>query len=168
MKNKHLVILVLAVLTVIGCKSKAVEFKSAELKKNPYSTSAALLGHPAQGVLHLRGVSDEMPNRQAAIKDAHKKAIQHMFYMGFPDADILDMKNPMIRKGMGIETEHKAFFDNFWNTGYQQYIIENDENFYACNSSSSECVVAVSNFKINYNILRRDLERNKVLNRIGF
>lgn len=168
MKNKHLIILVLAVLTVIGCKSKAVEFKSTELRKNPYSTAAALLGHPAQGVIQIRGVSDEMPNRQAAIKDAHKKAIQHLFYMGFPDADILDMKNPMIRKGIGIETEHKAFFDKFWDTGYQQYIIENEESFFACNSSAKECVVASSNFKMNYNILRRDLERNKILNKIGF
>lgn len=161
MKNKHLVILVLAVLTLVGCKS-------AELNKNPYSTSASLIGHPAQGVLHLRGVSDEMPDRESAIKDAHKKAIQHMFYMGFPDADILDMKNPMIRKGRGIETEHKAFFDNFWDSGYQQYIIGIDEKYYACNLTAKNCVVTVSNFKINYNILRRDLERSKILNRIGF
>lgn len=168
MKSKYLLLFLIFAGLAIGCKTPAPVAKTVTLKKNPYSTSAALLGHPAQGVVHLRGVSDEMPNREAAIKNAHKKAIQHLFYMGFPNAEINDMKNPMIRKGMAIESEHKAFFDQFWSSGYQQYIIENQEEYYSCNNSVKGCSVAVSNFKINYNLLRRDLERNRILNKIGF
>lgn len=165
MKTKYLFMLLFsAVILAVGCKSKAPATQSASLKKNPYSTSE-LLNHDTQGIITLRGVSDEMSSRPEAVEGAHKKAIQHLFYMGFPGTDL---KNPIIRKGQSIESEHKAFFDEFWKTGYKQYITNNEDSFYACESSSARCVMAVSTFKLNYNILRRDLERNKVLNKIGF
>lgn len=165
MRTKYAFMLIIsAVILAVGCKAKAPATQSSSLKKNPYSISE-MVNHDTQGILTLRGVSDEMSTRPEAVAGAHKKAIQHLFYMGFPGTDF---KNPIIRKGQSIESEHKAFFDEFWKTGYKQYIIHNEDSFFACESSSARCVVAVSTFKLNYNILRRDLERNKILNKIGF
>ncbi|HZW76708.1 MAG TPA: hypothetical protein VFF21_00220 [Flavobacteriaceae bacterium] len=165
MKKIHQLTIVLIALTfVVGCKSPAPSVQGPTLKKNPYSTSE-FLSHDTQGIITLRGVSDELSGRAEAVEGAHKKAIQHLFYMGFPGTDF---KNPIIRKGQQVETEHKAFFDEFWKGGYKQYITNNEEEFYACSTSAARCVVGVVTFKLNYNILRRDLERNKVLNKIGF
>lgn len=168
MRNKYLVIMLFTALIVtIGCKSKVVaptKQHTTSLKKNPYSTSE-LLEHDTQGIVTLRGVSDEMSNTEDAIVSAHRKAIEHLFYMGFPGTD---MKNPMIRKGKRVEAENPTFFDEFWKTGYKQYITNSKDETYGCETNSSRCVTVASSFKLNYNILRRDLERNKVLNKIGF
>lgn len=149
----------------------AILFAGCSVKvANPYSISE-FITHDTQGILTLRGVSDEFDsnNKDAgkpiALADAHKKAIQHLFYMGFPGTDF---KNPLITKGIAVETSNKAFFDQFWKTGYKQYVTNNTAQYYGCEKKKSKCTKAVSTFKLNYNILRRDLERNKIINKIGF
>ncbi|SRR5690554_98297 len=166
MKNKYVFLILMAMLTVtIGCKTKVAPAKhTTTLKKNPYSISE-LLQHDTQGIVTLRGISDEMPDRESAVENSHKKAIQHLFYMGFPGTD---MKNPMIRKGNSVEAQNKSFFDEFWKTGYKQYVTNTQTEYFDCETNTSRCVTAASTFKLNYNILRRDLERNKILNKIGF
>lgn len=166
MKNQSKLFLVLGFITIvlIGCSSPAPVVKNNTLKKNLYSTSE-FVSHDTQGIVTLRGVSDEVNSREEGIKGAHKKAIRHLFYIGFPGTD---MKNPMIQKGQIVESQNPAFFNDFWNSGYQQYIVTNTDEFFACSSNAAGCMVGVSTFKLNYNILRRDLERNKILNKIGF
>ena len=102
MKNTYLLLILVAIL-VTSCGSQKMA--------NPYSTSE-LIAHDTQGIVTLRGVSDEFKEEPEAEANAHKKAIQHLFYMGFPGTD---MKNPMIQKGQRIETENKAFLMSFTN-----------------------------------------------------
>lgn len=152
----------MALVTILfaGCAPKT---------SNPYSTTA-FISHDTQGILTLRGVSDEFDNnsknegQEVALAHAHKKAIQHLFYMGFPDTDF---KNPLIVKGIAVETEKKAFFDEFWATGYKKFITNNAVTYQGC-EQKKKCVKAVSTFKLNYNMLRKELEQKKVLNKIGF
>lgn len=148
----------------VGCKTKEPALRTTTLAKNPYSNSD-LLVHDTQGIVTLRGISDEVTDRQEGVSSAHKKAIQHLFYMGFPGTDI---KNPMIRKGKRVESENQVFFDEFWKSGYKEYITDNKNEYFGCSSYAANCMIVVSTFKLNYNILRRDLERNKILNKIGF
>lgn len=165
MKNKYLLLMLIAVFSLaVGCKSKEPALRTTAMAKNPYSNSD-LLEHDTQGIITLRGISDEVTDRQEGVNGAHKKAIQHLFYMGFPGTD---MKNPMIRKGKRVESENQAFFDEFWKTGYKEYITDNKNEYFGCSSYAANCVIVVSTFKLNYNILRRDLERGKILNKIGF
>ncbi|WP_316749655.1 hypothetical protein [Pedobacter gandavensis] len=160
-KIKLLVLLAISLSVSSSCTKK--------LLTNPYSNSA-VIKHEAQGLVTLRGVSDEFPNNkqgegyEVALKDAHKKALQQLFYMGFPGTDF---KNPMIRKGKSIENENKAFFDKFWKDDYKQFITNSKSDYYTC-ADNKKCVSAVVEFKLNYNALRTELERNKVLNKIGF
>lgn len=150
----------LAIGMLAGCGQKVV---------NPYSTSE-FISHDTQGILTLRGVSDEFDDnksgegKQAAVEHSHKKALQHLFYLGFPGTDF---KNPMIAKGKVVEEQNKAYFDQFWKTGYKQFVTNNKTEYFPC-EQKSKCVKAVSVFKINYNQLRKEFERNKVLNKIGF
>jgi hypothetical protein len=136
---------------------------------NPYSTST-LLKHDTQGILTLVGVSDELENdkkgsgKEKAEAASHQKALRQLFYMGFPGSDF---KNPLIMKGQSIETQHSAFFSQFWATGYKQFITDNSVEFTDCKETRN-CIKAISTFKVNYNQLRRHLEQNKVLNKIGF
>ncbi|EPR73319.1 hypothetical protein ADIWIN_1750 [Winogradskyella psychrotolerans RS-3] len=155
MKNTYLLLILVAILAT-SCGSQKIT--------NPYSTSE-LIAHDTQGIVTLRGVSDEFKGESEAEANAHKKAMQHLFYMGFPGTD---MKNPMIQKGQRIETENKAFFDEFYKSGYKQYITSNKVDYYGCQTETKNCVTAASTFTLNYNLLRRDLERNKILNKIGF
>lgn len=74
----------------------------------------------------------------------------------------------MIRKGKRVESENQVFFDEFWKSGYKEYITDNKNEYFGCSSYAANCMIVVSTFKLNYNILRRDLERNKILNKIGF
>ena len=74
----------------------------------------------------------------------------------------------MIKKGKIVEAENKTFFDEFWETGYKQYVTNTKNDSFRCEANTTKCVTVASTFKLNYNILRRDLERNKVLNKIGF
>lgn len=161
MKNSILFSMAIVLLFSFSCSKK--------IYVNPYSDSA-VIKHDAQGLVTLRGVSDEYPiakkdeGKEIALKNAHKKAIQQLFYMGFAGTDF---KNGMIRKGISVETQHKAFFDKFWDAGYKQFITNSDVKFYGCKANKN-CVSAVSEFTINYNALRAELEKNKVLNKIGF
>ncbi|WP_164112183.1 MULTISPECIES: hypothetical protein [Sphingobacterium] len=160
-KNKLIVLMAIGLLCATGCSKK--------LYTNPYADSA-VLKHDTQGLVTLRGVSDDFPNnkknegQQVALKNAHKKALQQLFYMGFPGTDF---KNGIIRKGISVETQHKAFFDKFWAGGYQQFVTQSNAKFYGC-ADNKKCVSAVSEFTVNYNALRTELEKNKVLNKIGF
>lgn len=157
----------LVVLMAIGL---SVSFSCAKkLYMNPYADSS-VVSHDAQGLVTLRGISDEFTDKKnidgysLAHSDSHKKALQHLFYMGFPGTDF---KNPMIRKGKSIETEHKAFFDKFWKSDYKQFITNSKVTYYGC-VDNKKCISAASEFQLNYNALRTELERNKILNKIGF
>lgn len=160
-KIKLLVLLAISLSVVSSCSKK--------LLTNPYANSS-VIRHDAQGLVTLRGVGDEFPNNkkdeghELALKDAHRKALEQLFYMGFPGTDF---KNPMIRKGKSVENENKAFFDKFWKGDYKQFITSSNPTFYTC-AGNTKCVSAVVEFKLNYNALRTEFERNKVLNKIGF
>ena len=160
MKKIGMLLLATALLFSAGCSKK--------LYVTPYSDSS-VIKHDAQGLVTLRGVSDEFldkkgEGKEEAVKGAHKKALQQLFYMGYAGTDF---KNGMIRKGISVETQHKAFFDKFWAGGYKQFVTNSNSKFYGC-AAEKKCVSAVSEFTVNYNALRTELEKNKVLNKIGF
>ncbi|WP_418512121.1 hypothetical protein [Corallibacter sp.] len=163
MKNIYLLSILVTIL-VTSCRSGLQSSELPELSVNPYSTSQ-LIEHDTQGIVTLLGSSDEFRVKQDAIDNAQKKAIRHLLYIGFPGTD---MKNPMIKKGKRVETENKAFFDQFYKSGYKQYITSNQVEYFDCEDAIKQCITAASTFKLNYNLLRRDLERNKILNKIGF
>ena len=58
----------------VGCKTKEPALRTTTLAKNPYSNSD-LLEHDTQGIVTLRGISDEVTDRQEGVSSAHKKAI---------------------------------------------------------------------------------------------
>ncbi|WP_121965545.1 hypothetical protein [Myroides sp. N17-2] len=135
---------------------------------SPYSDSQ-LVNHTTQGSLTLRGIGNEVDGKngkakEEAIKLAHKKAIQQLLYFGFVGTDF---KNPIIREGVAVESKHKAYFDKFWSSGYQRFVTDSKSDFYDC-AQKSNCVSAVSVFTLNYNMLRKELEDNKIINKIGF
>lgn len=135
---------------------------------NPYSDSE-VIEYKTQGSVTLRGVGDEVEGKKGkgeivALKLAHKKALQQLFYLGFTGTDF---KNPMIRAGKSVEDKHKAYFDQFWNKGYERFITNSSASYYSC-SQMKNCVSAVSVFTVNYNMLRKELEDNKIINKIGF
>ncbi|AYN04240.1 MULTISPECIES: hypothetical protein [unclassified Flavobacterium] len=136
---------------------------------NPYSDSE-VVAHPTQGSVTLSGKGDEVENnrkdegKSVAVKLAHKKALQQLFYFGFTGTDF---KNPMIREGKSVEDKHKAYFDEFWNKGYERFVTNSSSTFYDC-KGSKKCISAVSVFTVNYNMLRKEFENNKIINKIGF
>jgi len=166
---KKIYLLAVTAIMFVSCAKKMV---------NPYSTSE-VISHKTQGLVTLRGVSDEFDDnrlkarldtrqqnqQQAALEDAHRKAIEQLFYMGFPGTDF---KSPIITKGKSIESERKVFFDNFWKNGYKQFVTESKVQYYPCAQVKNRCTKAVSEFTLNYNMLRKELEKNKVINKIGF
>ncbi len=148
-----------AALTLTSCKTTL---------SSPYSDSE-VVSHPTQGAVVLRGTSDEIDGKKKEIgtkarRAAHKKALQQLFYFGFVGTDF---KNPMIREGISVETKHKAFFDKFWEGGYERFITDSKTEFYGC-KNKSKCATATSTFTVNYNMLRKELEDNKIINKIGF
>lgn len=153
----------------VSCMVALFAACSAPKYVNPYSTST-LVSHDTQGILTLVGVSDELDNEKddvgkaVATAAAHQKALRQLFYMGFPGTDF---KNPLITKGQSVETQHATFFKDFWATGYKQFITDNKVEFTGC-KEAKKCIKAIATFKVNYNQLRRYLEQNKVLNKIGF
>lgn len=162
MKKIYLLLTAITILTFSNCSPKKV------YGKIPYSISE-VVSHPTQGAVRLRGVGDEVKSKAGsgngkALKSAHKKAIQQLFYLGYVGTDF---KNPMIRQGQSVEDKNKAFFDKFWDTGYERFITENQVEYYSC-AVEKECVQAVSTFTLNYNMLRKELENNKIINKIGF
>lgn len=158
MKKIILAIAVVA-LTLTSCKSTFT---------SPYSDSQ-VIEHSTQGSVTLRGTSDEIEGGKKdigynATKAAHKRLYSNCFIL---DLWVQILKIPMIREGIGVETKHKAFFDQFWNGGYERFVTDSKTEFYDC-EQKSKCTVATSTFTVNYNMLRKELENNKVLNKIGF
>lgn len=135
---------------------------------SPYSDSQ-VINHATQGSVTLKGYGDEVDgkkqkSKEDAVRMAHKKAIQQLLYFGFVGTDF---KNPIIREGISVENKHKAFFDKFWNGGYELFVTNSKDEFYDC-VEKSNCVSAVSVFTLNYNMLRQELEKNNIINKIGF
>ncbi|NGY38418.1 hypothetical protein FQU23_012960 [Flavobacterium sp. XN-5] len=158
MKKIYLALVVLG-LTLASCSKKMY---------NPYSNSE-VIKHSTQGSVTLRGTGDEVDNKKGkgeivALKLAHKKALQQLFYLGFTGTDF---KNPMIRAGQSVEDKHKAYFEQFWNKGYERFITNSTVTYYNC-VQKQNCISAMSVFTVNYNMLRKELEDNKIINKIGF
>ncbi|RLZ08337.1 hypothetical protein [Faecalibacter macacae] len=160
MKKIGLLLVVTTTLLVSSC---------TKMHLNPYSNST-VIKHNAQGLVTLRGISDEVLDKrktdgeEESLKNAHKKAIQQFLYMGFPGTDF---KNGVIKKGASVETTHAAFFEKFWAGDYKRFITNSDVTYYNC-KEKVKCISAVTEFTINYNALRKELEENKIINKIGF
>ena len=160
MKKIGLLLVITTTLLVSSC---------AKMYSNPYSNST-VINHDAQGLVTLRGVSDEVLDKrnvdgeEESLKNAHKKAIQQFLYTGFPGTDF---KNPVIKKGASVETTHAAFFEKFWAGDYKKFITKNEVKYFNC-KEKNKCISATSEFTINYNALRKELEQNKIINKIGF
>lgn len=164
MKKLHLALVLVATLILGSCSKKVYTAPAPKMMKNPYSISE-VISHNVQGAVVLRGVGDETQDgKDAAVKLAHKKALQQLFYLGYVGTDF---KNPMIREGQMIENTHKAFFDKFWDNGYERFITGTTSTFYSCKVENN-CTTAVSEFTVNYNMLRKELENNKIIKKIGF
>ncbi|EDM44318.1 hypothetical protein SCB49_04795 [unidentified eubacterium SCB49] len=158
---KTLQLTVLALLLVLGSCSTTKVY-------NPHSDSS-VIAHDTQGAVTLRGYGPEVESKKGkgdrnAVKLAQKKALQQLFYFGFVGTDF---KNPMIRKGESVETKHKAYFDKFWESGYLRFVTDSKDTLYECKDEKN-CVSASSVFTINYNMLRKEFENNKIINKIGF
>lgn len=158
MKKIYLAALLVA-LTLGSCGTKVT---------SPY-TDSAVISHPTQGAVVLRGIGEEVDGKKKELelkarRAAQKKAIQQLLYFGFVGTDF---KNPIIKEGISVETKHKTFFDKFWNGEYERFITDGKTEFYTCKNKSN-CSSAVSVFTLNYNMLRKELESNKIINKIGF
>lgn len=84
MKNKYLLLMLIAVFSLaVGCKTKEPALRTTTLAKNPYSNSD-LLVHDTQGIVTLRGISDEVTDRQEGVSSAHKKSNSTFVLYGIP------------------------------------------------------------------------------------
>ena len=153
--------------TIINCGSaeptKTVYTTPYEV--NPYSDSE-FISKDVQGLAVFRGVSHETKTQHDAIISAQKRALEKLLFIGYPGSDF---KQPMIGNvsQTTAETQHAAFFTSFWNGGFQQFITNNDSKTYKCKEKTN-CYTAASTFTINYNALRKELERNNIIRKMGF
>lgn len=163
MKNiKYILYTLTIVLSVASCTSKP---STQKYDVNPYSTSE-LISKTIQGLVTLRGVSDEASSEMEAINSAERKALEKLLYQGFPGTDFAQ---PMISgyTKTTIESQKNEYFKSLWNGGYKEFIVENKSKTYKC-SGKNNCFTASTVFTINYNNLRKDLERNSVIKKLGF
>lgn len=148
-----------------SCSSTEKTVYKTPYETNPYSTSE-FISKDTQGLLQLRGVGDEAKTTNDAILSAQKRALEKLFFLGFPGTDF---KQPMIANTTQstAEQQHSAFFTSFWNGGFQQFITSQTPKTYKCKNTTN-CYTATSTFTINYNALRKELERNNVIRKMGF
>lgn len=155
-----------AVISLTNCSSTTTVYKEKPVYEvNPYSTSE-YISKDVQGLVTLRGVSDEANSEAEATNGSQRKALEKLFYQGFPGTDFKQAMISGYTKST-VEGQHQEYFKSFWNGGYKEFITKNDTKTYKC-ASKSNCFTASTTFTINYNNLRKELERNNIIKKMGF
>lgn len=99
-----------------------------------------------------------------AVLEAEKNAFKVLLFKGLPGSDL---SVPLIENESSSISQHKSFYDKFFDGGgYRSFIMNRNDSYTpkkVKNGYRSEVTI-----KINIASLRRELEQNQVIRKFGF
>lgn len=134
--------------------------------KTTYSTSeVTYLANPEAGIISLSAIGYGLTQREAE-QETYVTAFNTIFFKGVPGFDALRL--PMIEDESKARRERASFFDKFYGEkGYLQFVTEQD-NASKTGKADRGKIRVQRTIAINYEALRRHLEREGVIRKFGF
>jgi hypothetical protein len=142
-------ILVLITITYSSCSKKL------------FPTSEVNFVSEHDGTITMRAIGSGT-NKQDAISDAEKNAINVIFFRGLPESE---QKIALIGTSESEEIEkNKQYFEKFYNQKrYKTFIMSSD-----LTKKNGEEKSLAADIKVNVVALRKDLEQNNIIRKFGF
>jgi len=148
------ILLILASVAFMGCSKKQYP---------PFSPDFQYLSKEANGLYSMKSNGFGV-NIDSAVIDAQRNAFYHVLFKGIPGTEL---NVPLIDNEANSKSKHKEYFDKFFEQGgYRAFMLSS--------SISSDLLKVNGGFqisvdvKINCNSLRKDLEQNQVIRKLGF
>lgn len=134
--------------------------------KTTYSTSeVTYLANPEAGIIRLSTIGYGHTQREAE-QETYVTAFNTIFFKGVPGFDALRL--PMIEDESKARRERASFFDKFYGEkGYLQFVTEQGTSS-KMNRVNRGKIRVQRDIAINYEALRRHLEREGVIRKFGF
>lgn len=100
-----------------------------------------------------------------AISDAEKYVFYTIFYQGIPGSTL---KNGLIDKSENeVEESNKEYFKSFYENRYKSFIISVNQNGNIIKGKHRQKSIFFD-ITVNSDALRRDLENNQVIRKLGY
>ncbi len=145
----------------IGC----CLFLMAACRMGAPLSEVAYVANPETGVVRLSAIGIGA-DRQQAEQETYITAFNTILFKGLPGFDALRL--PMIEDESKAKREHASFFTRFYRDGgYLQFVTEHGPLFRADKTNRST-FQARRQLAVNYDALRRHLEREGVIRKFGF
>jgi hypothetical protein len=159
MKINYLLLTLLALSWLSGCV------------RQPVNNQISYLGQDAPGTLRMRVTG--FGQKQVEIEeDGQRKAIEHLLYVGLPDATGAEVKNtdfrlPMVQNKASVQG--LPFLRTFLADGGYKPFITNvsvlDNNKSRASNNQRTLPLAIS---VSYDALRRHMEQHGVIRKFGY
>lgn len=142
---------------IVSCKSSPPSI--------PVVSEVKYLSNPQQGLVTVEAIGYGK-NEKVAIEDAYQVAFNTILFKGLPG--ITSLENPMINNEMKARSANSVYFKQFFERqGYLRFVTQQDTSEFVEKGNNKKSKMVIQIFTIDYNLLRKDLEQNKVLRKFG-
>ncbi len=139
-----------------ACKTPAAYPATAEVK---------FLDNPAAGLIRVEATGYGTTDKDAEL-DVFNTAFNTLLFKGLPGFSAT--QKPMLSDESKARSENAAYFKKFFtDRGYMQFVTEQNPAVAAGKADDKKNRLARRTFTINYEALRHDLEKNKLIRKFG-
>lgn len=127
--------------------------------------SINILAKEAQGLLYLECDGKGM-NRASAETDAKTFVLNRLMYDGIPDANVSDVRLPMIQDKSKLSAEQRSAINKLLQGEAINRFFTEVSHSGATKGSGGQ--LQRFTMKVNYDLFRRELEQKGVIRKLGF
>ena len=157
MNNTQKIILgIIAIIGLHSCSPKIQPYSS-------YSGEVNFLFKEEQGTIVVESTGYGK-NQSEALVDAQITAIKVLLFKGLPGTEL---NVPLIENENDANSKFSDYFQNLFQQGnYIKFIMSSTESANPVQKKGNKTITL--DIKINYNSLRKDLEQNQVIRKVGY
>lgn len=120
----------------------------------------AAASEPGTLLVHAAGYGS---TQQEALINAEQNAFNNLIFKGIPGSQY---RLPMVGNDAGIRKTHEKYFQNLIDQkGYKAFMMSSEPGSFKARKGAKNLLATV---KINVDALRRDMEQQNVLRKLGY
>lgn len=136
---------------------------SCSPKLHPHSAEVSFIYKEAQGTIALKSIGYGN-NQTDAVTDAQKNAFEVLLFKGLPGTEL---NIPLIENESEVKSKYSEYLKKFFDEGiYKSFMMSSTESSNLIKIKGGKKIAV--DVKINYNSLRKDLEKNQLIRKFGY
>ncbi len=160
MKSIELIFISILVILIIGCNSN--KHLGSSPKYNFYTAEVNFIAKESEGTITVNSIGYGK-NKKSAIINAKQNCFSILLFKGIPGSEI---NIPLVDNEYKSKTANSNFYNSFFNgTAYETFIMRITESSYQKNK---RVIKTGLELQININSLRKYLEQNNIIRKLGY